>query len=68
METLFKIFLSYGWWGLLGIVVCVILFFLSKIIIKKISSNVSTGLEQVGKNLTKEISEQNKTLVDTFIA
>lgn len=68
METLFKIFLSYGWWGLLGIVVCVILFCLGKIIIKKITSNVSTGLEQVGKNLTKEISEQNKTLVDTFIA
>lgn len=68
MEVLFKIFLTYGWWGVLGAAVCVGLFFIGKVFLKRISSNVSTGLEQVGKNLTTEITKQNQTLVETIIA
>lgn len=68
MEVLFKIFLAYGWWGLLGITICIGLFFTSKFFLKRISSNVSTGLEQVGKTLTKEITKQNQTLVETMIS
>lgn len=64
---MFKVFLVYGWWGLLGIAVCIGLFFLAKFFLKKISTNVSTGLEQVGKNLTNEITKQNQTLIDTMI-
>lgn len=59
METIFKIFLTYGWWGLLGIVVCILLFLAGRFFLKRISTNVSTGLEQVGKNLTTEITKQN---------
>ena len=68
MEVLFKIFLAYGWWGLLGIIVCIGLFFTGKFFLKRISSNVSTGLEQVGKTLTNEITKQNQTLVETMIS
>ena len=67
METLFKIFLEYGWWGLLGITLCIVLFFTGQYMVKKINKNVSSGLENVGKELTKEISEQNKELVNTII-
>ncbi len=59
MGKIFKIFLTYGWWGLLGIVVCILLFLAGRFLLKRISTNVSTGLEQVGKNLTTEITKQN---------
>ena len=68
METLFKIFLEYGWWGILGIILCIGLFFGGQYMIKKINKNMSSGLETIGKELTKEISEQNKELVTKIIA
>ena len=68
MEILFKIFLEYGWWGIFGIVICVGLFFGSQYMIKKINKNMSSGLENIGKELTKEIAEQNKELVNTIIS
>ena len=36
--------------------------------IKKINKNMSNGLENVGKELTKEMAAQNKELVDKLIA
>lgn len=67
METLFKIFLEYGWWGIFGIILCIGIFYGGQYMIKKINKNMSTGLENIGKELTKEISEQNKELVNTII-
>ena len=68
METLYKIFLEYGWWGILGIILCIVLFWGGQIMIKKINKNMTSGLETIGKDLTKEISEQNKELVNKIIA
>jgi len=45
MEVIFEIFLTYGWWGLIGIATCISLFLVGKFFLKRISSNVSTGLE-----------------------
>lgn len=67
METIFKVFLTYGWWGILGIVICIGLWWFGKWAIKKMATNVTSGLEEVGKNLTTEISNQNKELVTTIM-
>lgn len=67
MEAVFKIFLAYGWWGILGIVICIGLYFFGKWVVKKMTTHVTTGLEEIGKNLTTEISNQNKELVTTIM-
>ena len=71
MENIFKVFELYGWWGLLGLLLFVILFFGIKYIFKKMSNNITTnissGLEKVGENLTTQLSEQNKQLTSTII-
>ena len=66
MEILFKIFSEYGWWGLFGIVLCMGLFMMSKYVSKKLTSNVRTGLEEVGLTLTNQLAEQNKELTATI--
>lgn len=66
MEVLFKIFNEYGWWGILGIVLCIGLFWMSKYISKKLTSNVTTGLEKVGMTLTDQIAKQNEQLTVTI--
>jgi len=67
MDAVFKIFLAYGWWGILGIIACIGLYFFGKWVVKKMTTHVTTGLEEVGKNLTTEISNQNKELVTTIM-
>ena len=67
MEVLFKIFQEYGWWGFLGIVLCIGLFISSKYISKKLTSNVSSGLEKIGADLTQKLADQNKELTTTII-
>ena len=68
MDVVLKIFLTYGWWGLLGIVVCVGAYWLGKYFVKKLSKNVTSGLEEIGKTLTTEISNQNQELIKTIMA
>lgn len=67
MEILFHIFEQYGWWGLLGIVLCILLFLLTKYINKKFSKNITTGFEKIGESLTTQLSEQNKQLTNTIV-
>lgn len=67
MEILFKIFNEYGWWGILGIVICIGLYWMSKYISKKLTNNVTTGLEQVGKTLTDQLTKQNDKLTNTIV-
>lgn len=67
MNVLFEIFKLYGWWGLLGIVICIVLFFTSKYVSKKITKDVSSGLEKVGEKLTDQMAKQNDKLTETII-
>lgn len=67
MEILFKIFLEYGWWGILGIFLCIVLLFGGQLMIKKINNNMTSGLKDIGKDLTKEITDQNKELVNKIL-
>ena len=68
MDVVLKIFLTYGWWGLLGIVICIGAYWLGKYFVKKLSKNVTSGLEEIGKTLTTEISNQNQELIKTIMA
>ena len=67
MDILFKIFQEYGWWGLLGIALCIGLFISSKYVSKKFTKEVSSGLETIGKNLTEQLAKQNNELTSTII-
>lgn len=67
MEILFKIFQEYGWWGLLGIALCIGLFASSKYVSKKLTGDVSNGLEKIGKDLTEKIAKQNEELTSTIV-
>lgn len=67
MDTIIEIFNEYGWWGILGIFACCIIFLCMKYIIYKLTSDVSSGLEKVGENLTNQLAEQNKQLTSTMI-
>ncbi len=67
MDILFKIFQEYGWWGLLGIALCIGLFISSKYVSKKFTKEVSSGLDEIGKKLTDQLSQQNKDLTKTII-
>ena len=67
MEALFDIFIKYGWFGIIGIVLCIILFYCAKLMIYKIDKNMTSGLEDIGQTLTQEISKQNEKLVSTMI-
>ena len=67
MEILFKIFNEYGWWGILGMVICIVLFLITKYISKKFNKNITSGLEKVGENLTNQLAEQNKELTQTIV-
>lgn len=68
MELLFKIFQEYGWWGLLGIALCIGLFISSKYIAKKFSKEMSSGLDKIGEKLTDQLAEQNERLTSTIIS
>jgi hypothetical protein len=67
MEVLFKIFQEYGWWGILGIVICIGLFWSSKFVSKKLTANMTSGLEKIGADLTEKLADQNKALTNTIM-
>ena len=67
MDILFDIFQQYGWWGMLGIFLCICLFLMSKYVSKKFNKNITSGLEKVGEKLTNQLSEQNKQLTTTIV-
>lgn len=67
MQILFDIFEQYGWYGVGGILLCMILFLFIKWLGKKLSDDMSTGLEKVGEKLTEQMSSQNDKLTNTII-
>ena len=56
MDVLFNIANNYGIWGVVGLIFCMILFLLIKWLGKKLSEDMSTGMERVGEKLTNQIS------------
>lgn len=67
MEILFDIAENYGIWGVAGLIFCMIMFLLTKWLSKKLSDDMSTGLEKIGEKLTDQMSNQNDQLVNTII-
>jgi hypothetical protein len=67
MDSIFEIFNEYGWWGILGILICCGLFVGAKYIANRLTSDMSTGLEKVGETLTNQLAEQNKQLTEVMI-
>ncbi len=67
MDIYFSIFQQYGWWGILGIALCIGLFIVAKYITKKFNKNITSGLEKVGETLTNQLAEQNKELTHTIV-
>ena len=64
MNSVINIFEQYGWAGINAIIICVVLFYGGKYVIKKLTANMKTGLEDVGEKLTDKIAEQNDKLAD----
>ena len=67
MDVLFDIADNYGIWGVVGLIFCMILFLLIKWLGKKLSEDMSTGMERVGEKLTNQISTQNDKLLNTIV-
>lgn len=67
MENIINIFEKFGWWGVLGIFVSLLLFIGAKWIAKKLSQDVESGLEKVGTKLTEQMSKQNDTLTKVIV-
>ena len=67
MQTVFDIFEKYEWWGVAGIMLCAALFVLLKYFSKKISEDMASGLENVGRTLVEQMSNQNDQLTKTLI-
>ena len=67
MTTLLDFADEYGILGVIGLVVCMGLFLLTKWLSNKLSDDMTTGLEKVGEKLTDQISAQNDKLVTTIV-
>lgn len=68
MESIFSIFEKYGWPGIIGLLLCVIIFIGAKWIGKKLSKDMTNGFEKVGEKLTNQMSEQNSKLMDVIVS
>lgn len=66
METLFDIFLEYGWLGILGVFIGVLILIGGKYAIYKITNDTKDGFEEISKNLTHDITESNKDLINSI--
>ena len=67
MSIFFEIWDKYGWLGIGGLLLCMILFILIKKLGNKISCEMTSGLEKVGEKLTDQISKQNDKLMDSMV-
>lgn len=67
MSTFFDIFESYGWWGIIGILIAMLAYIGIKYLNKRVSKDLETGFEKVGEKLTDQMSKQNDQLVNTII-
>lgn len=71
IDTFFNIFEKYGWESILGISIIILIYFLGKLGLSKLSKSLSddmtTGFDKVGEKLTDQMSKQNDKLVDTIV-
>lgn len=67
MDTFLDIFENYGWPGIIGILICILLFILLKKWNTKISNDMTSGLEKVGEKLTDQLSHQNDILIGHMV-
>ena len=67
MNTFLEIFENYGWPGIIGILISILLFLLLKKWNNRLSSQLTSGLERVGEKLTDQLSQQNEDLVHCII-
>lgn len=64
MNSVVSIFEQYGWAGINAVIICIALFYGGKYVIKKLTTNMKTGLEDVGEKLTDKMAEQNDKLAE----
>ena len=67
MDVVFDFLDKYGWGGIIMLAVGLILFCIEKWITNKLTNDVTTGLETVGKQLTDQISQQNDQLLNVIV-
>lgn len=67
MEHIFSVVDKYGIWGFIMIIFCMGMFLLTKWLGKKLSADMSSGLEKIGSTLTDQISKQNDKLINTIV-
>lgn len=67
MTTLLDFADEYGIWGVVGLVLCMGLFLLTKWLSNKLSDDVKSGMEKVGEKLTNQLSIQNDKLINTIV-
>jgi len=67
MDVIVEIFDKYGWGGIIGLIICLAIFFGGKWLSKKLEDDMSSGLEKVGEKLTDQMSKQNDQLINTII-
>ena len=68
MESVLKIIEQYGLWGVLGIILACGLVIGAKYFLKRLSNNVNTGFESIGKKLTTQLAKQNDQLTTTIVS
>lgn len=67
MTVFLETFEEYGWLGIVGLIVCMIVFLLLQRFGNKITGNVKDGLSEVGKELAGQMKVQNEELVHTIM-
>lgn len=68
MDVIAEIFQTYGWGGIIGLVLIVAIFVCGQWLSNKLSNDMSTGLEKVGEKLTNQMSKQNDQLLNTIVS
>ena len=63
MDAIFEIFNNYGWWSLLGVAAIGGMYLLFQFLSKKITGDVTDGMEKIANRMTQSIADQNKELV-----
>ena len=67
MGVFFDIFDKFGWFGILGIIICIGIFLSAKYVSTKMTTNVESGFEKVGEKLTEQMAKQNESLTKVIV-
>ena len=67
MTVFLDAFEEYGWFGIVGLLMCMIVFILLKRFGNKLTGEVKDGMSEIGKELTSQMKVQNEELVHTIM-